>query len=113
MHELAVTKGLLKICLEEGEKHKIKKIRKINIKVGELTDLLPACIEYYFNIVSKDTIAENTKINVEKIPVEIKCNECGYRGVLGKNNYVCPKCKGIVYEITKGKEFYLDTMEVD
>ena len=113
MHELAVTKGLLKICLEEGEKHKIKKIRKINIKVGELTDLLPACIEYYFNIVSKDTIAENTKINVEKIPVEIKCNECGYSVVLGKNNYVCPKCKGIVYEITKGKEFYLDTMEVD
>lgn len=113
MHELAVTKGLLKICLEEGEKHKIKKIRKINIKVGELTDLVPACIEYYFNIVSKDTIAENTKINVEKIPVEIKCNECGYSGVLGKNNYVCPKCKGIVYEITKGKEFYLDTMEVD
>ena len=113
MHELAVTKGLLKICLEEGEKHKIKKIRKINIKVGELTDLLPACIEYYFNIVSKDTIAENTKINVEMIPVEIKCNECGYSGVLGKNNYVCPKCKGIVYEITKGKEFYLDTMEVD
>lgn len=113
MHELAVTKGLLKICLEEGEKHKIKKIRKINIKVGELTDLLPACIEYYFNIVSKDTIAENTKINVENIPVEIKCNECGYSGVLGKNNYVCPKCKGIVYEITKGKEFYLDTMEVD
>ena len=50
----------------------LKKIRKINIKVGELTDLLPACIEYYFNIVSKDTIAENTKINVEKIPVEIK-----------------------------------------
>ena len=113
MHELAVTKGLLKICLEEGEKHKIKKIRKINIKVGELTDLVPACIEYYFNIVSKDTIAENTKINVEKIPVEIKCNKCGYSGVLGKNNYVCPKCKGIVYEITKGKEFYLDTMEVD
>ena len=56
---------------------------------------------------------QNTKINVEKIPVEIKCNECGYSGVLGKNNYVCPKCKGIVYEITKGKEFYLDTMEVD
>ena len=36
MHELAVTKGLLKICLEEGEKHKIEKINKINIKVGEI-----------------------------------------------------------------------------
>ena len=33
MHELAVTKGLLKICLEEGEKHKIKKIRKIDLEI--------------------------------------------------------------------------------
>ena len=90
MHELiAVTKGLLKICLEEGEKHKIKKNKKNKYKGWGTYRLTSACIEYYFNIVSKDTIAENTKINVEKIPVEIKCNECGYSGVLGKNNYVC------------------------
>ena len=113
MHELAVTKGLLKICLEEGEKHKIEKINKINIKVGELTDLVPDCISYYFNIVARGTIAENTEINVEKIPLEIKCNECSYEGKLGKNNYVCPICKGNKYEITRGREFYLDTMEVE
>ena len=113
MHELAVTKGLLKICLEEGEEYKVKKINKINIKVGELTDLVPDCISYYFNIVAKGTIAENTEINVERIPVEINCNECGYKGIIGKNNYICPKCNGIRYEITKGREFYLDTMEVD
>lgn len=113
MHELSVTQGLLKICLEEGEKHKIKKIKEINIKVGELTDLVPSCISYYFNIVAKDTIAENTKINIERIAVEIKCNECNYEGKLGKNSYVCPICNGNKYEITKGREFYLDTMEVE
>ena len=46
MHELSVTKGLLKICLDEGEKHKINKVLKMNIKVGELTDLIPDCISY-------------------------------------------------------------------
>ena len=61
----------------------------------------------------KDTIAENTKINIEKISVAIKCNECSYEGNLGKNNYVCPSCKGNKYEIIKGREFYLDTMEVE
>lgn len=113
MHELAVTEGILKICLEEGAKHKVKKITKVNIKVGELTDLMPSCITYYFNIVAKDTIAENTEISVEKIPVSIKCDVCDYRGKLGKKNYVCPKCKGNKYEIIKGKEFYVDTMEVE
>lgn len=113
MHELSVTQGILKICLEEGEKYKVKKIKKINIKVGELTELVPSCISYYFNIVAKDTIAENTEINIEKIPVAIKCNECGYKGELGKDNYVCPNCRGSKYKITNGREFYLDTMEVD
>lgn len=113
MHELSVTQGLLKICLEEGKKHNVKKINKINIKVGELTDLVPSCISYYFNIVAKDTIAEGTQISIEKIPVSIRCKECNYEGILGKNNYICPKCKGNKYEITKGREFYLDTMEVD
>ena len=113
MHELSVTQGILKICLEECKKHNIKKIKEINIKVGELTDLVPSCISYYFNIVAKDTIAENTKINIERIAVEIKCNECSYEGKLEKNSYVCPICNGNKYEITKGREFYLDTMEVE
>ncbi len=29
MHELSVTKGLLKICIEEGERYKVKKINKV------------------------------------------------------------------------------------
>lgn len=113
MHELSVTEGLLKICLEEGKKHNVKRVNKINIKVGELTDLIPSCISYYFNIVAKGTIVEEAEINIEKIPVSINCYECGYEGELGVDNYVCPKCNGNKYKITKGREFYLDTMEVD
>ena len=44
MHELSVTEGILKICLEEGKKHNVEKIKKINIVVGELTGLMPSCI---------------------------------------------------------------------
>ena len=113
MHELAVTQSILTICIDEGEKYNVKRIKKLNIKVGELTDLVPSCISYYFKIVAKDTIAEEAEINIEKIKVAITCNKCGYKGELGENNYVCPKCKGNNYKIIKGREFYLDTMEVD
>lgn len=113
MHELSVTKGILKLCLEEGEKHNVSKINKINIKVGELTGLVPSCISYYFNIIAKGTIAEDTEIILERIPVSIKCQQCEYEGELGKDNYYCPKCQGNKYKIVKGRDFYLDTMEVD
>lgn len=113
MHELSVTQGILKICLEEGQKHNVKKVNKLNIKVGELTGLVPNCIEEYFKIVAKGTIAENAEINIEKVLVSIKCNECDYEGDLGKDNYQCPNCRGNKYSIIKGRDFYLDTMEVD
>lgn len=113
MHELSVTQGILKICLEEGEKHNVNKVSKLNIKVGELTGLVPSCIDEYFKIVAKGTIADGAELNIEKVKVEIKCSVCEYEGILGKDNYLCPKCKGNNYKITKGKEFYLDTMEVD
>ena len=113
MHELSVTEGLLKICLEEGKKHNVKKVTKIKVKVGELSDLIPSCISYYFNIAAKGTIAEDAEILVEKIPVYIRCKECDYHGILPKQIYNCPKCNGNKYEITKGREFYLDTMEVE
>ena len=64
MHELAVTQSILKICIDEGEKYNVKRIKKLNIKVGELTDLVPSCISYYFKIVAKDTIAEEAEINI-------------------------------------------------
>lgn len=113
MHELSVTEGILKICLDEGEKNKIQKIKKINIVVGELTGLIPSCISYYFNIVAKGTMAEGAEIIVNKLNIEIKCLNCGFEGRLDKEKYLCPRCHSDTYKIIKGKEFYIDTMEVD
>ena len=54
MHELSVTEGILKICKDEEKKNNFKSIKEIRIKVGELTGLVPSCIDYYFNVISKN-----------------------------------------------------------
>ena len=113
MHELAVTEGILKICKEEQEKHKFERIKEIRIKVGELTGLVPSCIDYYFQIVSKDTVAEGAKIIVDKLPIKINCSECNFEGEIERGSYSCPKCNSFKIKITNGKEFYIDSLEVD
>ena len=113
MHELSVTEGILKICLDEGKKYNVEKIKKINIVVGELTGLMPSCISYYFNIVAKGTLAEEAEISITYEKVKIKCKSCGFEGQFLSNQYVCPNCGNDDYEIVKGREFYIDTMEVE
>lgn len=113
MHELSVTEGILKICIEESEKNKVKKIKKITIAVGEFTGLVPSSITYYFNIVSKGTIAEGAELLVNNIPLQISCSKCGYKGSINKDQFVCPKCNGDKYEIVNGNQCYVDTLEVE
>ena len=101
MHELSVTKSILNICKEQAKIGSFKKIKEINLCVGEMTGLVPSCINYYFNIISKDTIAEGAII------------ECKYEGEMDKYDYVCPNCNGINFNILNGNEFYLESIEVD
>lgn len=112
MHEMAITKSILNICLEEEKKYNFNKVKEINIKVGELTCLVPDCINYYFNIISKGTVAENASINVIKMPIVIKCGKCDYSGAINLSEYECPKCRSYDFKIIEGNEFYLESMEV-
>lgn len=113
MHELPITQSIINISCEEAIKHNVKKVNKIKIKVGELTGLVPQSIQYYFDIISKGTIIEGAVLDVEKIPIKVKCKECGFEDFLPKDCYTCPKCKSSNIKISGGNEFYIDSMEVE
>ena len=76
MHELSVTQGLLKICLEEGKKHNINRIKELNIKVGELTDLVPNCISYYFSFTIEKSICTYQLMPCLQLPQYVHVNAC-------------------------------------
>lgn len=113
MHELAATEGIIRIVNEEAEKRNIKNITKINIKMGVLSDLLPECINYYFEIASKDTAAEGAVLNIEKLPLKVNCKECGKTSEIDIRHFRCPECGSQSLKITGGNEFYIDSMEVE
>lgn len=113
MHELSVTQNIIKICTEEATKHDVKLVRSINLHIGELSGLIPQCIQYYFDIASKGTPVQGAMLIIEKIPVEICCSICGYNGKLEKGKYSCPDCNSFEVKITKGREFLINSMEVD
>ncbi len=113
MHELAITEGIMEAAVPEAQRHGAKKILEIRLKIGELSGVLPECIQEYFNIVSRGTIAEGAKLVTERIPIEIRCNSCGYEGEIPKRKIFCPKCDGPEIKILKGREYFVDSLEVE
>ena len=113
MHELAITEGIMEAAIPEAEKAGAKKIIEIRLKIGELSGVLPECIQYYFELVSKGTIAEGARITATKIPVGIECPDCGFSGDIERKKIRCPKCGGINFKVTHGREYFVDSLEVE
>ena len=64
MHELAVTKGIIRDLLEAGKEHNIIP-KEIYIEVGNLTTYKENPIEYYFGLLKKDhKILKNAKLKI-------------------------------------------------
>lgn len=114
MHELPITQSIVKIACEEAEKHNAKKVYEIRIKVGELSGLVPECIQYYYDIVSEGTIAKGAKIIVDKVQMKMHCNECSYEDEFSNvEGSSCPRCGSNSVKVLGGNEFYIESMEVE
>ena len=113
MHELAITEGIIETAIPAAEAGGARRILEIRLKIGEMSGVFPEYIEEYLQTLAKGTIAEGAALKVEKIPVSIKCGSCGFEGPIDRKNAKCPKCESVDFKITGGREYYVDSLEVE
>lgn len=113
MHELSVTQGIMRIVEAEAKKNNVKKVLSIKLMVGQLSGVMPQLIQDYFELVAMDTVVEGAKLIIERVPATIKCLDCEEVSPIDRMKLRCPKCNGIEVKIVTGKEFYIDSMEVE
>lgn len=115
MHELGIMKNVLEVVLEYAEANHVKRIGAINLSVGALADIVPTYAQVFFELISKDTVAANAKINIEQIPAKIKCRSCGTETEMDINHllYECDQCGSKSIDLVSGREFRVLSMEVE
>ena len=113
MHELAIVEGILGTVIPEAEKHQVKKILNINMRIGELSGVVESCMQEYFSIASAGTIAEGSKLILKPSPIRINCPDCGYDGTIKKGQYACPECGSYRFKILSGREYYIESIEAE
>lgn len=67
----------------------------------------------YFDIISKGTMVDGATIEIEHIKPKLKCTRCGELFERKPFSFECPVCKGQGEPSEVGKEFYIDTIEVE
>jgi hydrogenase nickel incorporation protein HypA/HybF len=113
MHELGVTENIVNIALAKAGEAQTNNVIKINVVIGELSGFVPDCIQFYFDTLSKDTIAQGAALHFETVPAELRCRNCSAVFRPQDTIWSCPKCGSQSVEIFKGRELYIESLEVE
>ncbi|MGQ9620534.1 MAG: hydrogenase maturation nickel metallochaperone HypA [Bacteroidales bacterium] len=111
MHELGIAENLKAIVLEVAGKEKLSRVTKVNVSLGQMSQVVPELLETAFQIAMTDTIAENASLEMEIIPVRLKCSGCNAEFVLYENNFSCEHCGSQDVEIMSGTEMFIKSIE--
>jgi hydrogenase nickel incorporation protein HypA/HybF len=113
MHELGVTENIVNIALSKAGEAQAIKVVQINLVIGELSGFATDCIQFYFDFLSKDTIANGAVLHFESVPTQLRCRNCSEIFHPQDTIWSCPKCHDQSVEIFKGRELYIESMAVE
>jgi len=113
VHEASVTESLLNLALDKAKEAKANKITRINLVFGELSGIVAECVQFYFDVISKDTLAEGAALNFEMKPAVIRCNKCKKEFKPVDQDWTCPDCREMSIDIVSGRECYMESIEVE
>ena len=114
MHELSITQSILEIALRHGEKAQASKITGLHLIIGQLSSVVDDSVQFYWDMIAKDTLADGAKLYFKRIPAHLECQECGQTYHLEGNQLSgCPACDSFRVNVIAGKEFRLESIEIE
>ncbi len=113
MHEMAITQGILDIVLDSAKTSNAKKVTSVTLVVGSLSQVVPDCVSFYFEIMTKDTIAEGAEFIVKEVPAKAECTKCGTVFEAEDMSLKCPECGEIFGKLISGRELSVESINID
>jgi hydrogenase nickel incorporation protein HypA/HybF len=113
MHEISIAKSIIEIAEAKAREANSRSIQSIKIRLGESATITREALEFAFDVARCETLAENATLEIESVPMVIRCVTCGpvtdpVRDVC----LICPQC-GLPLEVVSGEELQVEYIEVE
>ena len=108
MHELSVASAVVDTVLRHAEG---RRVLVVNLRVGTLRQVIPDSLAFYWDIVSRETLADGARLEQVVVAARMRCSECGDE-FEPELMFRCMACGG-AGEVVAGDELEVDSIEVE
>jgi hydrogenase nickel incorporation protein HypA/HybF len=115
MHEFSICKNIVDAAITEYNNldPPPRRLIAVRIVVGRLHQIIRDSLELAYDVLTKDTPAENSKLEIKFVDVECRCPACKWQGTIDYPFFICKECQGGNIEVVTGKELYMENLEVE
>jgi len=113
MHEFPITQQIIKLAEKHATELCASRIKSIKLVVGDYSGFVGDSIQMYFDVISEGTLCEGAAIEIEHVKPKMKCTGCGELFEREFLSFSCPKCGADGEPTEIGKEFYIESIEIE
>jgi hydrogenase nickel incorporation protein HypA/HybF len=115
MHEFSICQNLVDAIVNEVKAIQPlpKRLLEAHVAIGQLRQIIPSYLEFAYETLVKDTIAEGSKLVIRSVPLEVKCRHCEWQGGIEQYKFICQSCESTDLETMTGMELYLENLEIE
>jgi hydrogenase nickel incorporation protein HypA/HybF len=110
VHELSLSGAIVDTVVKHADG---RRVAVVNLTVGALRQVVPDSLEFYFEIVARDTVCEGARLEQTLVPARARCPECDHEWELEMLLFRCPRCGDAPAAIVGGNEFEVESIEVE
>jgi hydrogenase nickel incorporation protein HypA/HybF len=110
MHELAIAESVVDIAVRHAAGQKVV---KVELEVGHLRQVVPAALEFAFELVAKGTPVDGAELCMRDVPAAGVCRTCGAETTLPGFPLACESCGGFDVDVTHGEELRVESLELE
>jgi len=108
VHELSICEAIARTVVRHADG---RRVRSIQLRVGELRQVVPDTLVFCWSIAVRDPLLEGAVLDIDVVPASVECVECGARHRMERFALQCPGCQGSV-SVVSGEELLVVSIDV-
>ncbi len=113
MHELAICQDIIMQVEKLAAQHNASAVVKIILDIGPLSGVEKDLLAAAFPIAGADSLAASAELQINVLPVVVRCNLCHTESTVPANSLTCNACGSWQTTLQSGDEMLLKRIEMD
>jgi hydrogenase nickel incorporation protein HypA/HybF len=95
------------------ERHKGRSLLSVRLLVGKWSGADPESLEFALRILAGESPWPKSAVEIRSEPLGLVCRKCARRFEPEELNLACPHCQSLDVEAVKGKDVYVESLEIE